>query len=182
MKDKCYHCQGTGHHAKECPKRASNEEAAKIDKELEAAEVQDGVDFFNKESVGEKLDMIEGASFLEAGNSVRRTTCDRGKLYPKMCTMNHTMCVIKALDRVHTTGVKLHQHCNASTTTKMGYWCESKFWVSKNGMANLLLVPQLEKDGYQLEYQSGGGWLIHLPAGSTIHFKCMKGCAWDAIH
>lgn len=33
----------------------------------------------------------------------------------------------------------------------------------------------MEKDGYQLEYNTTTGWLVHTPAGNTIHFTMDDG-------
>ena len=57
----------------------------------------------------------------------------------------------------------------------MGYWRGIKFWINETGTANLLLVPQLEKDGYQLEYNTTSGWLVHTPTGNIINFTMDNG-------
>lgn len=134
--------------------------------------VTDGADFFNVEAVPERLDFIKGEGFIVA----ERVTCDRNKLYLDTCATNHTMFALEMLDWVPT-GVKLRQHCNAGTTTtaKVGYWRGIKFWVNECGIANLLSLPQLEKDGYQLEYDMRSGWRVHTPTGNTIHFKMDRG-------
>lgn len=62
----------------------------------------------------------------------------------------------------------------------MGYWKGIKFWVNKGGITNLLLVPQLEKDGYQLDYSTESGWLVHTPADTTIRFRKDKG-VWGGM-
>eukprot|EP00804_Cyclotella_cryptica_P007870 CCRYP_001432-RA/>CCRYP_001432-RA protein AED:0.43 eAED:0.43 QI:0/0/0/1/1/1/2/0/246 len=101
----------------------------------------------------EDMDIVDGVGFLVAD----RMTCDRRKLYLDTCTTNHTMFVTESLDRIHNVGVRLRQHCNAGATTtgKMGYWRGIKFWVNETGIANLLSVPQLEKDGGRDESKHG---------------------------
>ena len=83
------------------------------------------------------------------------------------------MFATEHLDRMHNTGVKLQQQCNAGATTtgKMGYWHGIKIWVNEAEIANLLSVPQLEKDGYKLAYDTESGWDVCMPAGNTICFK-----------
>ena len=183
--DKCYHCLEKGRHAKECPKREADErqegadffnvdeEAEGIEEELEHMGLTHGADFFNTDIESEEIDIVDGVGFLIAD----RVTCDRKKLYLDTCATNHTMFAIESLERIHNVGMRLRQHCNAGATTtgKMGYWRGIKFWVNETGIANLLSVPQLEKDGYQLEYNTTTGWLVHTPAGNTIRFEMDKG-------
>ena len=164
-KDKCYHCQKEWNHAKECPN------ADELEKELEECN-QEGADFFNMDE--EELKVIEGVGFLQRGTKdTGRTTCDRNKLYLDTCAMNHSMFAEEMLEHVHTAGVRLHQHCNAGaiTTKKKGFWNGLKFWVNKNGIINLLSIPQLEKDGYFLTYMTTRGWRMYTPAGNTVVFK-----------
>eukprot|EP00804_Cyclotella_cryptica_P009344 CCRYP_009005-RD/>CCRYP_009005-RD protein AED:0.36 eAED:0.36 QI:20/0.12/0.11/1/0/0/9/0/1019 len=179
--DKCYHCLEKGHHAKECPKREADErqegadffnveeEAQEIEEELERMGIAHGADFFNAEFQSNDIDIIDGVGFHISD----RMTCDRTKLYLDTCATNHTMFATERLEKIHKVGVKLRQHCNAGATTtgRMGYWKGIKFWVNESGIANLLSVPQLEKDGYELEYSTASGWLVHTPAGNTIHFS-----------
>eukprot|EP00804_Cyclotella_cryptica_P004287 CCRYP_013486-RA/>CCRYP_013486-RA protein AED:0.93 eAED:0.93 QI:0/0/0/0.5/0/0/2/0/352 len=174
-KDKCFNCSAMGHHAKDCPNGASGgektgtnffnveEEAAALEEDLRDIVVQEGTDFFN---------MIEGVGFMEVERTARKT-CDRNKAYLDTCCTNHTCFASEHLKDIHITGVVLKQHCNAGTnmTAKAGFWRNIKFWLNKNGIANLISAPQLESDGYKLEYKSGMGWLAHGPDGKTIMFK-----------
>eukprot|EP00804_Cyclotella_cryptica_P005158 CCRYP_018674-RA/>CCRYP_018674-RA protein AED:0.59 eAED:0.44 QI:0/0/0/0.5/0/0/2/0/146 len=106
--------------------------------------------------------MIEGVGFLEIEKAAR-IMCDRNKAYLDTCCTNHTCFASEHLTDIHVTGVVLKQHCNAGTNTmaKADFWRNIKFWLNENGIANLISAPQLELDGYKLEYKSDGGWLVH---------------------
>ena len=44
-------------------------------------------------------------------------------------------------------------------------------WLNKHGIANLLSIPQLEKDGYKVNYSSDREWVVTTPEGKDIKFK-----------
>jgi hypothetical protein len=40
----------------------------------------------------------------------------------------------------------------------------------RNGIANLLSLPQLEADGFMVSYHTGGNWILTTPHGDEITF------------
>ena len=52
----------------------------------------------------------------------------------------------------------MHGNCNAGETkiTKRGYFGKIRVWLNKSGIANLLSIPQLEKDGYTVSTSTKG--------------------------
>ncbi len=175
-KDKCFNCGTVGRHAKDCQNNAEagkeksgtnffnvDEEADQLEADMEGMLLEEGTDFFN---------LIEGVGFLGIRHS-RRLTCDHDKAYLDTCCTNHTCFAAEHLVNIHDTGVVLRQHCNAGTnlTGKAGFWRNIRFWYNKDGIANLISVPQLESDGYILEYGSKHGWVAHGPDGFTMVFK-----------
>jgi hypothetical protein len=40
----------------------------------------------------------------------------------------------------------------------------------RNGIANLLSLPQLEADGFTVSYHTGGNWILTTPHGNEITF------------
>ena len=44
-------------------------------------------------------------------------------------------------------------------------------WLNEGGIANLLSIPQLEKDGFRVTSDTHGEWIIHSPQGEKFHFK-----------
>lgn len=79
---------------------------------------------------------------------------------------------LSTLKGIHKTGMVLKQHCNAGTNLmgKAGFWWNIWFWYYKDGITNLILAPQLQDDGYELEYMTKIGWLVHGPDRNTIIF------------
>ena len=46
-----------------------------------------------------------------------------------------------------------------------------KMWLNEGGIANLLSIPQLEKDGFQVMSDTLGEWIVHSPRGKQLVFK-----------
>ena len=42
-------------------------------------------------------------------------------------------------------------------------------------MANLLSIPQLEHDGFKVQYHTGGQWIVTCPDNTDVIFKCDTG-------
>ena len=52
------------------------------------------------------------------------------------------------------------------------------FWLNEKGIANLLSIPQLEKDGYTIDYNTKCDWVVTTPTGKCLLFKSDTGmCA-----
>eukprot|EP00804_Cyclotella_cryptica_P005972 CCRYP_000228-RA/>CCRYP_000228-RA protein AED:0.45 eAED:0.45 QI:0/-1/0/1/-1/1/1/0/151 len=114
--------------------------------------------------------LLEGVGFLEVE---KRTTCDRHKIYPDSCATNHTLFAQEHAKNIHKVSVGLRQNCNAGSrvTNKMGYWWKFKLWYSPNGIANLLLMPKLEQEGYKIDLSTEKGCRVRAPDGTVLHFK-----------
>ena len=143
------------------------DEAAALEEEIGDLGLQEGTDFFN---------MIEGVGFLEVKKNGRKT-CDRNKAYLDTCCTNHSCFAAEYMRNIQKTGVMLKQHCNAGTsmTGRARFWRNLRFWYNEEGIANLISAPQLESEGYMLEYATELGWLAHGPDGKTMMFKKDKG-------
>ena len=44
-------------------------------------------------------------------------------------------------------------------------------WLNRNGIGNLLSIPQLEEDGYIVDYNTKWDWVVTTPQGKKIVFK-----------
>ena len=44
-------------------------------------------------------------------------------------------------------------------------------WLVQNGIANLLSIPCLERDGFRVSYDTNTCWLVHCPDGMILKFK-----------
>ena len=67
----------------------------------------------------------------------------------------------------------LQGNCNAgvSISKEKGYYGLWSFWLNEHGIANLLSIPQLEKDGYVIYYNSKKDWTVTTPSGKVLVFK-----------
>ena len=86
-------------------------------------------------------------------SSVKRLTLDSNKLYLDSCATYHSAFVRLMLDDVKTATTILQGNCNAgvSTSNEKGFYGLWNFWLNEQGIANLLSITQLEKDGYTID-------------------------------
>ena len=100
-------------------------------------------------------------------------TLDNWKLYLDTCATYHSAFVDWMLSNVHQVNTILRGNCNAGVTSTnvkgtYGLW---EFWLNKKGIVNLLSVPQLEKDGFVIDYNTNRDWVVTTPTGEKILFK-----------
>ena len=135
--------------------------------------VIDGVGFVQPASV------IGGVGFAQPGSQAgNRFECDRNKLYLDTCASHHSMFASEYLHSVRKSKVALRQNCNAGSkvANRIGKWRDFLFWENKGGIANLLSVPKLQKDGYQVTIKTGEPVSIASPDGrQIIVFKTAPG-------
>ena len=76
------------------------------------------------------------------------------------------------LGNVHQVRTLLQGNCNAgvSTSYEKGFFGLWDFWLNYQGITNLLSIPQLEKDGYVIDYNTNRDWVVTIPEGKTILF------------
>ena len=43
-------------------------------------------------------------------------------------------------------------------------------WLNRNDITNLLSIPQLEEDGYMIDYNTTRNWIVTTPGGMEIIF------------
>jgi len=71
-------------------------------------------------------------------------------------------------------GTTLRGECNAGEVFSnekgmlLDMFC---MWLVQHGIANLLSIPCLERDGYQVSYDTKTCWLVKCPNGLTLKFK-----------
>ena len=81
---------------------------------------------------------------------------------------------------VHFVNTVLHGNCNAgvTSTNKKGTYGLREFWLNSQGIANFLSIPQLERDGYEINYNTKHEWVVITPSVELIVFKRNTGvCA-----
>ena len=49
-----------------------------------------------------------------------------------------------------------------------GLW---DFWLNEQGIANLISIPQLQKDGYIIDYNTKRDWVVTKPEVKTLLFQ-----------
>ena len=82
----------------------------------------------------------------------KRATCDPNRLYLDSAATYHSMLVKWYLKNVRVAERTLRGNCNAEVKlcTHVGDLGIFKMWLNEGGIANLLSIPQLEKDGFQV--------------------------------
>jgi len=78
------------------------------------------------------------------------------------------------LEDIKKSDVTLRGHCNAGTSfadEKGRYLDLFELWLVRHGIANLLSIPRLEKDGFRITYDTRTTWEIHCPDGKVIALK-----------
>jgi hypothetical protein len=120
----------------------------------------------------------KGIGFLQNKSSNPRVvatckTLDPQQLYLDSTSSFHQVFTEEHLDNLRLVGTTLRAYCNAGTNfaTKKG-WYRNLFdlWLVRNGIANLLSLPQLEADGFTVSYHTGGNWIVTIPHGDEITF------------
>lgn len=104
----------------------------------------------------------------------QRDTLDPWKLYLDSCATYHCAFVEWLLKNVRVVDTILKGNCNAGVTTsneKGTFGGQFDLWLNRNGIANLLSIPQLEEDGYVINYSTHGEWVVTTPQGKEIVFK-----------
>ena len=112
--------------------------------------------------------------FTAVKNSpVKRFTLDSHKMYLDSCATYHSAFVKWMLDYVKTVTTVLQGNCNAgvSTSNEKGFYGLWNFWLNEQCIANLLSIPQLEKDGYTIDYNIKRDWFVTTPEGNCLLFK-----------
>ena len=127
-------------------------------------------------------DIVRGTSLLNPGekrvsfsaDTKGRDTLDWWKLYLDSCATFHTSFVRDMLSDVYKSKVTLHGSCNAGTTisSEKGYLGPFDLWLNEKGIANLLSIPQLEEEGYKVQYETDlTQWTVTTPQGKKIVFE-----------
>eukprot|EP00957_Ditylum_brightwellii_P022656 1708533-Ditylum_brightwellii.AAC.1 len=81
--------------------------------------------------------------------------------------MYHSAFVHNMLSDVKAVEMVLQGNCNTgvSTSKEKGVYGLWSFWLNKKGIANLLSILQLEKDGYTIDYNTKRNWVVTTPSG-----------------
>ena len=91
----------------------------------------------------------------------------KNNLFLDSCATYHLTFVDWCLKNIHGVERFLKGHCNAGVTLckEQGYYGAFKMWLNRKGIANLLSIPQLERDGYTVDYNTKRNWVVTTPQG-----------------
>ena len=81
---------------------------------------------------------------------------DAQKLYLDSCATYYSSFARWVLGNVHQVSTLLQGNCNlgVSTSYEKGFFGIWDFWFNDQGIANLLFIPQLDKNGYVIDYNN----------------------------
>jgi hypothetical protein len=180
-KDGCFHCNGD-HWASNCPKltkeqkdklyegrAAANEAAYQAKKRREGATATDNTAVEGQIHIGineadvdgitaHEDDYNEDFAFIQSTRrnvAPTRSNLGRDKLYLDTTSSFHQMFHADHLEDVRKVSTTLKAHCNAGTTHSdekgmlLGLF---DMWIVRDGIANILSVPQLVRDGFVPEF------------------------------
>ena len=107
----------------------------------------------------------------------KRFKLDAYKLYLDSFATNHSSFVRWMLGNVHQFITVLQGNCNAgvSTSDEKGFFGLWEFWLNEQGIANLFSIPQLEKDGYVIDYNTNRYWVVTTLEGKTLFLQKYAG-------
>ena len=105
--------------------------------------------------------------------STKQATTDSKKLYLYSAAMYHSMFIIWYLKNVRNAGKNIRGNFNAGVKlcTKVGNLGVFKMWINEGGIANCLLIPQLEKDGFRVTSDTHGEWIVYFSRDEKLVFK-----------
>ena len=197
---KCFNGCGGNHKAYDCPYLTKEEKEKlkqvrlgikQIDGQINAnVEDEDAFDYGDREEedgtmitmIGGEVDVVSSRGVMNA--NVQQALCAY-KLYLDTMGSHHQLHSEEyAPEGPYESDTVMKSSCNAGVTTmneklRIG---NIEFWYGRNGIANILSVPQLERDGYNLTYTTGGTWVVVTPDGKTIDFKRESGGVTDGMH
>ena len=113
-----------------------------------------------------------GCTFVQ----VAQETLHEDRCYLDSYSSFHQVFTRKYLSDITRMMTRLKGNCNAGTTYSnlKGLWSYFHMWLVESGITNLLSVPQLEADGFKVDY-SNNLLTVIMPEGHVIPFKKVTG-------
>ena len=95
---------------------------------------------------------------------------DENCVYLGSCSSFQQVFTKNYLFDVKTTMMRLKGDCNTiNAYSKCKCWWQGfHMWLEESGIANLLSVPQLEADGFTINYNTERNWVVTTPEGEEI--------------
>lgn len=172
----CHHCGSKQHWLDDCPKLDTSQKK-ELKKQIMAS--REGAQLLNVAE--EEEEMLSFFMKKESSSPIvqrARRTLNEDHVYLDSCSTFNQVFTDKHIEDIEKVTTILKGRCNAgiSTADEKG-WMMGMFhmWLVRNGIANILSIPQLERDGCILEYKTGGDWSLTTPQGISLVFKRDKG-------
>jgi hypothetical protein len=110
------------------------------------------------------------------GQDIKTGGIKKNYLYADTCSTNDFMVNPAYLTGVHTVDDQLRIHTNAGScvTKQQGLLGSQKFWLDRNGIANVISLKSLESK-HRVTYDStkdGGAFVVHTPEGKVYFRRC----------
>ena len=104
---------------------------------------------------------------------LERATTDSKKLCFDSAATCHRIFITWYLQNVRDAGKTIRGNCNAGVKlcTNVGDLGVFKMWINEGGIANLLSIPQLEKDDFRVTSDTHREWIVYSPRGEKLIFK-----------
>ena len=162
----CFHCVKADHWADACSDLSEEQKAQimlnyELDEE-EPAYDSDRVQLFN-----------QGDTEDTEVDPVARKTLNKHHVYLDSCSTYHQFITDEYLTDIHNPSKTLKGQRNKGTSiiNKKGKFGNLGVWLNKQGLANILSIPLLEKTGYRIAYDTLGDWEVHSPTGDVTMFQ-----------
>ena len=114
----------------------------------------------------------EGNSMLKAQRA--RKTLKPSYIYLDSTSSFHQMFWANYMKDVRQVDVALRGKCNGGESHSDEKGCVLDMfcmWLVRSGIANLLSLPTLERDGYVCSYHTNSPWIVECPDGTILKFK-----------
>ena len=116
---------------------------------------------------------VQGTVHINNAKPAQRITLDRHKAYLDTCASHHSFFAEEYVRNIHESKCTMNTSCNAGeiSTNTQGYYEEFLVWLQEQGIANLILLPELETMGYKVNYNTDREWVVKFPKGKITVFK-----------
>ncbi len=161
-KSHCFNCSAADHWAYECP-QLSKEQQAQLHMNLEEQgqpkeEQKKGHQLLNV-TLAQASDLPENQAYLNGCSIVTAFKSDK---------------YLKGIKKVGS-GIKINCNAGAVSTDRMGTYGKLDVWYLPRGIANIILMHELEKL-YRITYDSWEGhYIVHTPEGPVEFHKDEQG-------
>ena len=122
--------------------------------------------------------MAKACTGVSCLTTERQECVGTGRVLLDNCSTFNQMVEQDLLSNTRQVDTTLHDHCNAGVTTTnwVGTFdglpgCDVEAWLNRDGIANILSVPALKKQGFRITYDSDDGYYtVSDRKGGSVRF------------